>query len=538
MNNRLISLSRYLNSIYLKKESLEINLLIKEAASKLNALKRLGFSEETAKEIDDICKGFSMWIAYRVIDHVSKSELGLSEKNEIIKYLNRNFRRYRPQVSYIMDWVKVGLAGDYKDYKETSFEDLYKLADEWHDSLDVGDGAINYQEQNKIILDFREPDGTGYYWADLNTNRSQEECDRMGHCGTTSYSNNLFSLRRYIPIERRFTLNKSVLTAAVTSDGKIAQLKGSKNSKPEPEYHQYIIALLNLKKENEEGEELPVITGFRSEYDAKSDFSLGDLSDEQFLELTKTNPALFTSLAGRIIMSRRLNDPSLVGDTNGEFILTKSLLNEIIKTNRNELSTDSILDIINDPFILFSWYEAYASSEDIKYVLSDIDDINKNKIIELYKAEFANSEININNFVQEIRDNFRDFADTDIANQIRSAINTATENAAYEKITGGLIDTLESFGDARIEDGNLYLKINIYEIIKSINSDEENVALNILEEINTGSSTNQNQIAEDFFERMVEEGIIGSERMFFNLHYVPYNKNEFNDILRDYLGNI
>ena len=91
---------------------------------------------------------------------------------------------------------------------------------------------------NEIII--TDENGNGFYWADLNTKNSSEECNRMGHCGRSSYGS-LFSLRQNIPLNNKYKLNKSVLTAAIGEDSILYQLKGVKNSKPKDEYHQYIL---------------------------------------------------------------------------------------------------------------------------------------------------------------------------------------------------------------------------------------------------------------------------------------------------------
>lgn len=538
MNNRLILLIKYLNSISLNKESSEIRLLVKEAASKVNALKKLGFSDVTAKEIDDICKGFSMWIAYRLISHVSQPGSGINDKAEAIKYLDDNFRKFKPKVSYIMDWVKVGLDGEYQEYKETSLDDLYGFAKKWHDSLDAGDGDINYQERNNIILDFRQPDGTGFYWADLNTNRSDEECNRMGHCGTTRYGNNILSLRKFVPIGKGFTLNKSVLTAAITSDGKIAQLKGPKNSNPDQAYHKYIIPLLNLKKSNEDGEESSVITGFRPEYYSDADFSLSDLSDEEYSELITTNPSIISGISGRIEAAKRADDLSMLRDISSEILLSNRILEKIITTGRNSISVASIIEIIEDPSRMFSFYENYAANYDIEASLSRIDSDNKNKIIEAYKKDFPSSDINIGNFEIEIKNNFDDFLSTDISDVIRSSINSAVEDAAYEKIIDSFMKELSNFGNPRIYNENILLRINLYDdIIKNLDPIEQKRALKTLEQMSENfEDSEKDSMMEEFFENMVEEDIISPERLFIDLDYIRYDSETFNEILSGLLS--
>jgi hypothetical protein len=535
MNKKLILLAKYLEENYLKKESSKIKLLVKEAASKTKALKKIGFSDQVSEEIDDICKGFSMWMAYRLMSHVTTPEYGPTNNEEAIAFLNDNFRRFKRDTSYIMDWVKVGLNGEYVPYKNTPFNELLNLAEEWHDSLEVGEGSINYKENNPIILDFRGTDGIGYYWVDLKTNRSDEECERMGHCGTTSGRNTLYSLRRFIPIGRGFTLNKSLLTAAITPEGKIAQMKGPKNSKPPQEYHQYIIPLLNLKMVDEEGNESSSITGFRPEYGG-SDFMLKDITNEQLVELMRTNPSLFDSPAGKILAAIRLNEPGRATDVVGEFIPSKYILKEIISSpGRDSLSIDRIVDIIEDPFELFEWYE--SSNEDVKYSLDEINEDNKSKIIHSYKAQTGDTEISLDNFETRLIDNFEEFLDTDIPMEIRMAINGAMEEKYYDVITDKTLDVLKAFGEPRIYDGNLFLKINIYDIIRSISSDEQDTALNILEELNDANISSIDYLAENFFERMVEGGIIGSKRLFIDLSWISMDKKVFNSRLSDLFPN-
>jgi hypothetical protein len=192
-----------------------------------------------------------------------------------------------------MDWVRVGLNGNLGEYKDLPFIDLVLQSKDWHDSLEIGQGDINYKEENPILLDFRDENGNGFYWADLNTNNSPEECERMGHCGRSSYGS-LFSLRQVIPINNKYKLNKSVLTAAIGEDGIMYQLKGVKNSKPKDEYHQYILPLFYVLGGGGEEDDY-LIQGFGSEYAADQDFKLSDLPEETIKDLYPNRPDLFSS---------------------------------------------------------------------------------------------------------------------------------------------------------------------------------------------------------------------------------------------------
>ena len=88
----------------------------------------------------------------------------------------------------------------------------------------------------------------------------------MGHCGRSSYGY-LYSLRQVVPLNNKYKLNKSILTAAIGwNDNILYQLKGPKNSKPEDKYHQYILPLFFVKQ----GDEY-LIQGFGSEYASDQD---------------------------------------------------------------------------------------------------------------------------------------------------------------------------------------------------------------------------------------------------------------------------
>jgi hypothetical protein len=209
--------------------------------------------------------------------------------------MNNNgvLRMKQSSIQSIMDWVRVGLNGNLGEYKDLPFTDLVLHSKEWHDSLEIGQGDINYKEENPTILDFTDENGNGFYWADLNTKNSSEECNRMGHCGRSSYGY-LYSLRQVIPINNKYKLNKSVLTAAIGEDGIMYQLKGVKNSKPKDEYHQYIQPLFYvLGGPGEEDDYL--IQGFGTEYASEQDFKLSDLPEQTIKELYQNRPELFSS---------------------------------------------------------------------------------------------------------------------------------------------------------------------------------------------------------------------------------------------------
>ena len=260
---------------------------------------KIGFNEDNADLLDKLCGPLSVWMGNKIIDvyigYIGTSASPENRKSIAIKYINDNalVHRERGTISSIMDWVRVGLNGNLGENKNLSFNELKTKSFQWHDSLEIGQGDINYKEENPTILDFTDENGNGFYWADLNTNNSPEECERMGHCGRSSYGS-LFSLRQNIPLNNKYKLNKSVLTAAIGEDGILYQLKGVKNSKPKDEYHQYILPLFFvLDGPGEEDDYL--IQGFGSEYASEQDFKLSDLPEETIKDLYQNRPELFDS---------------------------------------------------------------------------------------------------------------------------------------------------------------------------------------------------------------------------------------------------
>jgi hypothetical protein len=277
-----------------------IKQIITEASKKKILMDKIGFNEESANILDQLCGPLSVWMGNKIIqfqkerftDDVTDPTF---EDEYLIQHINNNkiVKNYRTYIQSIMDWVRVGLNGNLGENKDLSINQLYDLSKQWHDSLDVGQGNINYKEENPTILDFTDEDGNGFYWADLNTKYSPEECDRMGHCGRSSYGY-LYSLRQNTPLNNKYKLNKSVLTAAIGEDGILYQLKGVKNSKPKDEYHKYILPLFYVLGGSGEEDDY-LIQGFGSEYASEQDFKLTDLPEETIRDLYQNRPELFNT---------------------------------------------------------------------------------------------------------------------------------------------------------------------------------------------------------------------------------------------------
>lgn len=290
--------------------------IITEASKKKVLMDKVGLSEENADFLDKTCGSLAVWMANKVIDYqlkAMKSWVGFDEKeltkDKAVEKINSGNMRnyYGSKVTEIMDWVRIGLNGNVNEYKNLSLMELVEESKRWHDSLGIGGGVINYNEENPIIKDFRDENGIGFYWVDLQTNDSREECERMGHCGRTGYGNIIYSLRetKKLPGDK-YTINKSHLTASIGRDGTLYQLKGPKNSKPKEEYHNYILPLFFVQDEDENGEYL--IQSFGSEYAADRDFKLTDLPNDVLVNLYQNRPDLFNTRT----LKRKLADLGVI----------------------------------------------------------------------------------------------------------------------------------------------------------------------------------------------------------------------------------
>lgn len=96
------------------------------------------------------------------------------------------------------------------------------------------------KEEHPIALDFRkdsEKSSIGFYWTDLQTDKSEEEHLAMGHCGKDEGWGTLLSLRSLRPDPYNPGKYKRLgwLTASVNSNGWIRQLKSGENTQQIPE---------------------------------------------------------------------------------------------------------------------------------------------------------------------------------------------------------------------------------------------------------------------------------------------------------------
>lgn len=520
--------------------------LLNEAKSKLDVLvNKFGMEEANAKVLDDILGPLSIWMANKLGEYYSKmyNENYPTPKVALSKlYLRAS--SYRSQFASIKDYIVVGLNGNKSSLDNLNYKEIYDKSKEWHDSLNLGDAEINYKEpQNHTIIDDFRENGEGYYWVALNTNNSDEECKRMGHCGRSSRGN-LYSLRSDKKMGGKYTLNRSHLTTAIGTDGILYQLKGPKNSKPKEEYHEYILPLFSYE---DDGDYL--IKGFGTEYASQQDFKLEDLPIETLKELYKDRPELFKSRGLQSKMRQlgieiqveplesRFNiDLAFEGIHNiidgdkvsGSEVHNRRKYNKYLSQDVLSNNFDSIYQYFDENFYPESWEEILETYvyEGLKshirrllmmMVERDEEDI---KLIKNYEnkdlVEFIN-EVDVNDEIKNaIMDKYRDVS------------MTSYMDTLYQS----LIETLEMYGNVNV--GNNYVTID-GDLSNFVDMDDPEV-IEVYDEV----ESEHDEIYTDFvFDKLLYGNIIPkAEWRIPNPDDVDIDEDSFNDNLNDELNSI
>lgn len=505
--------------------------LLVEANKRDVLITKLGLNEKNADVISKICGPFSVFIANKIIDiiqeRLTKDNNKDYTKQETVQYLNGGYaiQTSKTQLTTIMDWVRTGLNGNVKPYQNFTYDKLVQTAKKWHDELGVGNGEINYVEENEILLDYRD-EGIGFYWVNLNTNNSEEECDRMGHCGRTSSDNTIYSLREVKRFNEKYTINKSHLTAAIGNrDGIVYQMKGPKNSKPQEKYYPYIIDLL-LKNEH--------IKGFGSEYNSSDDFSLGDLPEDKIKEIYSQKPILFDNRKGKRILQKigvlpNRSTENMVFDLHIEpayisrYVDGDWNVRKWKDSHGNQRSSGMFETLLSGDY----WDLFDGHGGDWESAMYSIDEENTKIIQDLIRSITNPEEIegmSLNAIIKEF-DN-----DHEIRNALGNALSSAESDSYYEYYKKTLQNALEEYGEViQLNDEGAIIRINLQSVIDNHGVNEDDL-------------DNYFERCDDKYECVFDE-LMGDyyDKPNFRIddRWTPdVNENYFNEILNDYLGDI
>jgi hypothetical protein len=507
---------------------------------------KLGIREELAQVFDEIGKKLSVWLANKYLKHFyddakSQAEPNVPNKDILSAAKNRLNSRLtvyilRNVLSEIMDYIQVGLNGNKSSLDDLSILKIASKSSQWHDSLNIGEGAINYVEKNPILIDFRNENGEGYYWADLNVKNSPEECERMGHCGRSSYGY-LYSLRsdRVLP-GGKYKLNRSHLTAAIGEDGILYQLKGPKNSKPKEEYHQYIEPLFYYE---DDGDYL--IQGFGTEYDAEQDFKLSDLPEATIRKIYNDRLELFNTRG----LKRKLGEMGIIDveplqtrfvleidpDDIGKYLDGNHYWTRKYKDSEGKEVTKRYgyyERIMSDDV----WDLAYGSDwgEDWKSGLTYYVNPENEKLIESMINEWISKSGDEVDEDMDLEDKLEQYDDNyDIRNAITNAVNDVGSNEYVDYLRDTLKSALEEYGNViEFSDETIKIQIDLKDYTRRMDEDT-------LDEYYENCYDNPSCV----FNELLSEGSIDIPKPRFNDNWYPdIDKTEYNQLLRERLNDI
>ena len=524
-----------------------INESILTEDSKVKTLvDKVGLTQGNAIELDRLCGSLSVWMANKLINHQQgiNTSWNKTDENGLETLNDRGIQRFRSLITSIMDWIRIGLNGNLGDKKNLTFSDLAIKSQEWHNSLNIGDGDINYVEKNPIILDFRDENGNGFYWVDLETSNSSEECERMGHCGRSSFGN-LYSLREFRPLNEKYKLNKSHLTASIGSDGILYQLKGSKNSKPKEELHGYITPLFFvLGGAGEEDDYL--IQGFGSEYASQKDFKLSDLSDEVIKDLYRNRPELFNTRGlqrklaelGYIELPEinynvkiDIDTEGLSNYVDGDYVISRR---KVKRTTPGGTEYEQTIErTLFEDILTGETWDLYEPGEvDWKSIVEySLNESNIEKIRDiLLKVASKTEDFNQEDFDEESLENLIEEYDDDyeIRNSISNAGESMERSEYYDYLYKELKSSLEEYGSIeKMDDTGVTLNVNVKPYLED---HDEDIIDEILDECNDDYSC--------VFRYLVrEEMIIDRPKFETNDYWTPdVDNNDFNELVSDYLS--
>jgi hypothetical protein len=527
----------------------ETQRLLLEASKKKILMDKLGLNEKNAEILDELAGPLSVWLANKFIDYYLREygkftkELSPDELKKVtIKKINDADSIYqaRQNIVNIMDWVRVGLNGNLGDNKNLSIDGLLRKSKEWHDSLDFGSGDINYVENNPIILDFRDENGDGFYWVDLQTNNSSEECNRMGHCGRSSYGT-LYSLREIKTLNSKYRLNKSHVTASIGEDGILYQMKGVKNSKPKDEYHKYILPLFYVLGGGGEEEDY-LIQGFGTEYASERDFKLSDLGNDVIIDLYRNRPELFNTrgLQRKLVELGLIEKPDIdynikleispekVGDyVNGDYVISRR---KVKKRTPAGTEYDATIETwLFETIIANDAWELWESGDiDWKSIVEyNLNEKNGEKIREIIRESEGDEKDLDDRSIEELIEDF------DHNWEIRSALTNAYSNMEADSYVNYLNDTLRDclveYGSIeKMDDTGVILNIDVKPFIEYIDDD---VLDDRLEHCNDDYRC--------LFIELVGDEYIEKPKFRTNDYWYPdVDYNGFNELASEYLNDV
>jgi len=484
----------------------EYNLLL-EADYKKKILDVYSIPDSVAEYVSERLGKLSLWF----MNALAQDQFD-SKKEYFVRYINERPFWIRSNVdskiTKIVDWIRHPLVAGTIDLRNLTLKDALAKSDEFHENLKTLGGQLDYKEENEKLVQY----DNGFYWAEIPSNYSQEECNRMGHCGRTNKGDTLFSLRSNLQYGKGHTINDSHLTVAYNKEeGLIYQSKGKKNAKPSEKYFPYFFDLI-LR--------LPKFNGFGKEYQSSEDINFSDFSNDQLQQLLQKFPDAFkTYTAQKILADRGIIEKI---KAKGTLILNLEVdeIDNYLRIDK-DLRGDIIKRILIDPYDLY--YNDYRDSW--KYMIDDVNVQNKETIIEYIKNKFPDIDTSSGDLEDIVEENKDELDEVIIA--LNQAIGDAEAQDYESYCYNQLKNALEYWGTvSELNDSGAVIEVNIDDFLDNVDAGEVEDAMDRCD----GDR-------ECTFHELVSDGNIESPKFYLDDRYTPTaNRENFNEILQDTLS--
>ena len=256
---------------------------------------------------DDIRQYLTRLVKYQAIDRLPVDKLTDSQKSYLKDYSNRVKQsrfggnidelpaNFSPILSHLLS-LPIKEIQDFRfsyEHPQTLIDYFQELENKYKRENENSSEWIDVTEELKSgdIIPVIIFQGGKQGWFKLNRSSCTAEGKAMGHCGNTaSYdrTERILSFRTVKKIGNKI-FHRPSLTFILHRDGDLGEMKGRANNKPDPKYHDVILAL--LKHKDTDGRYL--IGGVNGGgYKPEANFSLTDLPIAKLKELLEIRPDL------------------------------------------------------------------------------------------------------------------------------------------------------------------------------------------------------------------------------------------------------
>lgn len=409
---------------------------ILERRDHTNKIKKFANNIKIIDWANNLDSDMSLWLANQLVIKLKDDAKKRGYSDEVISgYLkgeNQELDKVTDNVMNILnqyfikvlDYVNSPLHDNKPNINRLTLNEALEKSNAWHKEIEQNQGKQIEDEDGELIMEF--PDG--FYWIDLQTKRSEQEGESMGHCGNTNEGTTIISLRRnrYPYVTVAYDENNKIIT----------QIKGRGNKKPVERYHKYVVDLI-IELEVEK---------FKSEYDRSSDLLPEDLSEELYEKLEDANPSYIENSKGHTIEEMRemyyediLNDIKeyafMYSSTFFDNIDDERFIEDVIENEKENFEIENIhfSEILKyvKSIIPYDEYEKYLANkidadddlddeekEEAKSNI-DIDEVSESDLIDMIEDLNYSEEI-----IDECMENrYRNYSAKDYIEEIYGRVN-------------------------------------------------------------------------------------------------------------------